>query len=320
MSGPGRVCPRDYHYDPSCFDRAPDLAAEVLYVVGGLYGNLAALDALAGLIAAEASPTTVVFNGDFHWFDAQPGWFMDVEDRLASHRRIRGNVETELARVDDIGAGCGCDYPAWVDDDTVLRSNLILDALRATTDRLEGVRERLSRLPQHLVVDVAEVRVGIVHGDATSLAGWGFDARALDDLTRQAWLAEIGRASRIEVFASTHTCAAALRTASLPSGPLTVINNGAAGMPNFAATPFGLLSRIAATASPHRPLYGVRHGRVRVDAIPLHYDTQEFLRRFLGRWPPGSEAHRSYFHRIVAGPDICVAQARPPVFAGSASG
>jgi hypothetical protein len=319
MSGPGRIHPRDYLYDPSCFDRPADLAAEVLYVVGGLYGNLAALDALDGLVAAENASTTVVFNGDFHWFDAQPGWFMDVEERLRSHRRIRGNVETELGRADDIGAGCGCAYPPSVDDDAVRRSNLILEALRATGERLEGVQERLSALPLHLVADVADVRIGIVHGDATSLAGWGFDGGALDDPARRAWLAEIGRASRVDVFASTHTCAAALRTMRLPSGPLTVINNGAAGMPNFTATPFGVVSRIAASASPHRPLYGVVHGRVRVDAIALRYDAEAFLQRFLRRWPPGSAAHRSYFHRIVAGPDVCVAHARPAVLAGSES-
>ena len=121
------------------------------------------------------------------------------------------------------------------------------------------------------------------------------------------------------MFASAHTCAAALRTVSLPSGPLTVINNGAAGMPNFAAAPFGVLSRIAATESPHRPLYGVVHGRVRVDAIALPYDPQAFLQLFLRRWPPGSAAHRSYFRRIVAGPEFCVAQARPPALSLSES-
>jgi hypothetical protein len=319
MSGPGRIHPPDYCYDPSCFDRPPDLAAEVLYVVGGLYGNLAALDALDALIAAETAPTTVVFNGDFHWFDAQPGWFMDVEERLGSHRCVRGNVETELARVDDVGAGCGCAYPPLVDNDTVRRSNLIIEALRATAVRLKGVNERLSALPPHLVADVADVRVGIVHGDATSLAGWGFDGRALDDPTRRAWLVEIGRASRIDVFASAHTCAAALRTVRLPSGPLTVINNGAAGMPNFATASFGVVTRIAASASPHHPLYGVVHGRVRVDAIALPYDVQAFLQRFLRRWPPGSAAHRSYFQRIVAGPDARVAQARPPALSWSES-
>jgi len=319
MSAPGRINPQDYSYDPSCFDRRPDWAAEVLYVVGGLYGNLAALDALDALLAAETAPTTVVFNGDFHWFDAQPGWFLEVEERLRSYHRTRGNVETELARRDDVGAGCGCAYPPSVDDDTVRRSNLILEALRATAVRLEGVQERLSALPPQLLAEVADVRVGIVHGDATSLAGWGFDAAAMDDPARRAWLAEIGRVSRVDVFASTHTCAAALRTVRLPSGPLTVINNGAAGMPNFAATPFGVVSRIAVSPSPHRPLYGVAHAGVHVDAIALPYDAPAFLQRFLRRWPPGSAAHRSYFRRIVAGPDACVAQARPPALAWSES-
>src|SRR5262245_9918865 len=101
---------------------------------------------------------------------------MDVEGRLASYRCIRGNVETELARVADVGAGCGCAYLASVEDDKVRRSNLILEVLRA----------------------------------------------------------------------------------------------------------------------------------MGVDALALPYDTQAFLQR----WPPGSAAHRSYFHRIVAGPDACMAQAR----------
>ena len=40
------MCPADYAYSPGVFDRAPDFEAQTLYVVGGLYGNLAALDAI----------------------------------------------------------------------------------------------------------------------------------------------------------------------------------------------------------------------------------------------------------------------------------
>lgn len=90
-------------------------------------------------------------------------------------------------------------------------------------------------------------------------------------------------------------------------------------MPNFTAMLFGVVTRIAVTASPHQPLYGILHGRVWVDALALPYDTQAFLQRFLQRWPPGSAAHRSYFHRIVAGPDACLAQARSPPLAWSES-
>ncbi|MBI3705539.1 MAG: metallophosphoesterase, partial [Rhizobiales bacterium] len=122
----GRVCPVDYTYSPTVFVRAPDFAAVTLYVVGGLYGNLAALTVLETLAAAERVAPIIVFNGDFHWFDAEPEWFDAIEQGVSSHRALRGNVETEIARADDIGAGCGCAYPDRVGEDIVRRSNEIL--------------------------------------------------------------------------------------------------------------------------------------------------------------------------------------------------
>src|SRR5260370_29569851 len=96
----GRLCPADYRYPPSVFDRPPEFAADVLYVVGGLYGNLAALDRVERL--ADDEGATVVFNGDFHWFDAEPTWFAEIERRIACHRAMRGNVETEVGRSRDV--------------------------------------------------------------------------------------------------------------------------------------------------------------------------------------------------------------------------
>lgn len=127
----GRVCPLDYTYAPTVFARQPDFVAETLYVVGGLYGNLAALTAIETLAAAERLRPTIVFNGDFHWFDAEPHWFDTIEQGVAPHRALRGNVETEIARADDIGAGCGCAYPDQVGEDIVRRSNEILAQLRS---------------------------------------------------------------------------------------------------------------------------------------------------------------------------------------------
>ena len=42
----------------------------------------------------------LVFNGDFHWFDAEPGWFRQrpAAQVNAGTAATRGNVETELAR------------------------------------------------------------------------------------------------------------------------------------------------------------------------------------------------------------------------------
>jgi hypothetical protein len=300
------MCPGDYNYPPSVFDRPPEIVAEVLYVVGGLYGNLAALNAIDALAASERTPPTIVFNGDFHWFDAEPAWFGEIEQRVAL--ALRGNVETEVARAEDIGAGCGCAYPEAIADDAVSRSNEILVELRHAAPA--GARTRLGRLPMHLVVRVDGLKVGIVHGDATALAGWRFAHDALDNPGQQPWLADIYRAARVDVFASTHTCLAALRDFDLPGGRLTVINNGAAGMPNFFGSQAGLLSRIATTPSPHAALYGLARDGVHIDAMPIDYDTRAFLDRFLARWPQHSPAHASYFKRIVEGPDYSVAAAR----------
>jgi hypothetical protein len=305
----GRMCPADYRYPPSVFDRPPDFAADVLYVVGGLYGNLPALDCVEHLAGAERA--TVVFNGDFHWFDADRDWFAEIEQRVARHRAIRGNVETEIARGTDIGAGCGCAYPASVGEDVVRRSNEMLLDLRSTAQTLAGAAERMAALPMHLVAEVGGLRVGIVHGDAAALAGWSFACDALERPAARAMLDAVRKASQIDLFASTHTCLAALRDFGLPAGRLTVINNGAAGMPNFSGSRVGLVSRIATTPSPHRPLYGIVRDGIHIDAIALPYDSEAFLRRFLARWPEGTAAHLSYFERIKAGPDHTVARAAP---------
>jgi hypothetical protein len=261
------------------------------------------------LAAREGAPVRIVFNGDFHWFDAEPRWFDAVDRRVASHVAMRGNVETEISRDGDVGAGCGCAYPQSVGNDTVERSNAILVALRAAMPRPRA--GHLGRLPMHLVAQVGPLRVGIVHGDAAALAGWRFDRVAIDDRAARSWLAETRTQSRIDLFASTHTCSAALRDVDLLCGRLTIINNGAAGMPNFTGARVGLISRIAVVPSPHRPLYGLVRDGVHVDAIPLAYDHAGFLERFLSRWPDGSRAHASYFHRIAFGPSDRIEQARP---------
>ena len=305
----GRMCPADYCYAPSVFDRAPEFAADVLYVVGGLYGNLAALDEIERL--ADAEKAAVVFNGDFHWFDAEPNWFAEIDRRIASRSAIRGNVETEIARARDIGAGCGCAYPTAVAEDVVRGSNAILLDLRRVATKVPGAAERLAALPMHLVADVGGLRVGIVHGDAAALAGWSFGSDALDVPAAHTELNQLRRVVPIDVFASTHTCLAVMRDFRLRAGRLTIVNNGAAGMPNFSGSRIGVVSRIATTPSLQRPLYGIVHEGIHIDAIAVAYDSDAFLDRFVGCWPKGSAAHASYFHRITAGPDYSVERAVP---------
>jgi hypothetical protein len=304
----GRVCPLDYLYDPAVFVRRADFAADILYVAGGLYGNLAAAQAIERLAAAERRNVAIVYNGDFHWFDAEDDWFDAVESAVTPHRALRGNVETEIARASDIGAGCGCAYPSGIASDVVMRSNLILSELRGVAARAPAARARVSGLPRHLVAEVGGLRVGIVHGDATSLAGWGFTRENLV-AAPPAMLADLRARSHIDVFASTHTCLALLHDAALANGRLTVINNGAAAMPNFKGTRHGLMSRIATTPSPHGAVYGLKRDGVHIDALAVDYDHGRFLDRFLARWPAGTPAHLSYARRILEGPAYTVAQA-----------
>jgi hypothetical protein len=304
----GRMCPTDYRYSPTLLDRPPDFTAEILYVVGGLYGNLAALKKIEWLACRERQPVTIVFNGDFHWFDAEPDWFAAIEKGVARHRAIRGNVETEIARAGDIGAGCGCAYPESVDEGIVTRSNEILADLRhAASDA--GRLSHLAALPMHLVARVGNKRVGIVHGDAVSLAGWRFAHDALDDPANSAWREDVRAKSAVDIFASTHTCLAALRDFDLPSGALTVVNNGSAGMANFAGSTTGLISRIATSPSPHPALYGTARDGVFVDAVAVDFKLAELLERFDARWPQGSPAHTSYYQRITSGPNYTPDQA-----------
>jgi len=304
---PGRTCPLAYRYPPRSLDREPQLVADTLYVVGGLYGNLESLAAIAALAASEKGPVTLAFNGDFHWFDVDDADFEQVTRQVLAHPAIRGNVETELAG-EDAGAGCGCAYPADVSDADVSRSNEILERLRATARRAPELRARLGELPMHLTARVGDARIGIVHGDAASLAGWGFAHDRLDEPSHRRWVESAFRDARVDAFASTHTCLPAMR--AFDGG--VVANNGAAGMPNFAGSRFGLITRIGVRAfvGPQR-LHGLRAGGAHVETLRIDYDHDRWLRRFLASWPEGSPAHDSYFHRISMGARFELAQAAP---------
>ncbi|HEY4998909.1 MAG TPA: hypothetical protein VII36_07190, partial [Usitatibacter sp.] len=227
-SRPGRTCPVSYRYAPRVFDREAEVVADTLYVVGGLYGNIEALESVRALAEREPGPVALVFNGDFHWFDVAPEDFSRVTREVLEHTALRGNVETEIAS-EDTGAGCGCAYPMDVSDADVSRSNEILGRLRDTAHAFAPLRERLGALPMHRVASVGGARIGIVHGDAASLAGWGFAADRLDDPAHRRWIDSAFADARVDIFASTHTCLPAFR-AFAASG--IVANNGAAGMPN----------------------------------------------------------------------------------------
>lgn len=303
----GRDCPLDYRLPADAFAGEPLFDCQSLYVVGGLYGNRQALAALDKRLAAEPQ-ARVVFNGDAHWFDRDPAIFQEIEQGLSAHLALRGNVETELGRAHASGAGCGCAYPLTVDDALVARSNAIQAELNQTVQHLPGMAERLAARPATALVGVGGRRVAISHGDEQSLAGWNCAREALAEPGRQQQLDRWLAANRVSVLATSHTCTAV----ALNLHHAALINNGAAGLPNFAGGRYGLLSRIATTAHP-AALYRCQREGLFIEALPLNYAHDAFLADFDRQWPTGSPAALSYRSRILG---ACTDQPRQAVLAG----
>lgn len=301
---PGRVCPVSYRYGAAALRRAADLRVDSLWVAGGLYGNPLALQSLLDQYESDKGEKALLFNGDFHWFDIDPRDFELVNETVLAFHALRGNVETELAEPAP-DAGCGCAYPDWVEENTVERSNRIIEQLRATAATFRDVLPHLSALPMHLRADIGDARIAVVHGDGDSLAGWNFSQEALATSGGQVAAETTFDTAGVDVFASSHTCLPVMRR--LGSGRM-LVNNGAAGMPNFRGQLFGLATRIALSPCAEA-LYSVRSGGLHIEAIPLRYDTQAWERRFLAQWPDGTDAHLSYFNRIRTGPDYSPRQA-----------
>jgi len=280
---------------------------DTVWVAGGLYGNPFALERLIALYEREPGRKALVFNGDFHWFDVEESQFKAIDDAVNGFFATRGNVETELARPAD-GAGCGCAYPEWVDEGTVRRSNRIIERLRATARAFPQSLERLAALPMHLAAMVGGERVAVVHGDADSLAGWGFSQEVLATEAGRAAAAAAFERAQARIFASSHSC---LPVVQGFAGGRVIANNGAAGMPNFRATSFGLATRISVHSSGNS-IGGLRAGSLHVEAVPLYYDEAAWERSFIAQWPEGSDAHRTYYERIANGPRYGMDQAVRP--------
>jgi hypothetical protein len=307
----GRSCPLAYRYGATALAAAHAASAETLYVVGGLYGNPFALDAVEAMAAQEATAPTICFNGDFNWFNVDEPAFLSINQRVLAHHAIAGNVEFELCSA-MTDAGCGCAYPANVDQALVERSNRIHARLKLTAQQFPEILVSLSSLPLFARFSIGGAHVGVVHGDANSLSGWLFDAVELDKAVNHDAIVQTFSDAKVNIFASTHTCLPATRRFQLKDGIGIVANNGAAGMPNFQGQHTGLLTRISVYPSPHVSVYGIRQSDVHVDTLPICYDHDGWREVFLRNWPEGSDAHTSYWNRIENGPSHQVTQAYAP--------
>lgn len=296
----GRACPLDYRIPETAFAGEPTASCDVLYVVGGLYGNPFALDAIEEMVRGEdaAQDVMVVLNGDAHWFDKTAENFALIEERIQRFVPLVGNVEAELRRQEDVGVGCGCAYPACTTDEAVSRSNRIHRMLSVAVDEHPELKAALVGRPATMTVDVAGAKVGITHGDEKLIGGWDCSREALQDIMRQDELDAFMQANGIDAFVTTHTCA----PVALMLARGLVINNGAAGLPNFAGERFGLCIRIARDSADDW-MFGAKIDGIFIQAVPVRYDHEAYLAWFDALWDETSPAAISYRNRIVNGAD-----------------
>ncbi|GGX86222.1 hypothetical protein GCM10007160_11860 [Litchfieldella qijiaojingensis] len=303
----GRHCPLAYRYRPEQVVAAVEPCdADVLYVIGGLYGNplaLETIEAMAEAERAEGRRVELIFNGDFHWFDAEWRAFQAINDRVMRHTAVLGNVEFELADAHP-GAGCGCAYPDHVDDGVVERSNRIMARLREVAAGCPEQVAELRKLPRYRCFELAGQRVAIVHGDPESLAGWGLSLEALRDHGHHATLLHWFEQMGVSVIAGTHTCLPALWRAD----ERVIINNGSAGMGNLRDDSRGLISRIAVGSSHPDALLSSRTGVLTVELLPVVFDIEAWRVLFSHWWPAGSDAALSYAERIRSGTRLDIDQ------------
>ena len=303
----GRSCPLAYRYQPAalCAEPVP-VAEDVLYIIGGLYGNPFALDEIERMALAEerqGRSVKLVFNGDFNWFNANDELFRDINSRVLSHTASLGNVDYELATPSS-GAGCGCAYPEFVDQGVVERSNQIMARLQKLAETHPDIQKRLAALPRYHCLLFGGLKILVLHGDPESLAGWGL-AHESFSAGNEHKLQEWFQASGANVVASTHTCLAVLWSGEVGGRTCVVANNGSSGMGNLSADTRGLVTRIGRTASTIEPVMGVpADGGLNVDLIPVNYNVSAWLEQFDHLWPAGSPAASSYRKRLLEGTSL----------------
>ncbi|WP_290651216.1 metallophosphoesterase [Aquisalimonas sp.] len=314
MTEPGRHCPLRYRTQPEDLDTPAQITADTLYVVGGLYGNPWALRALHAVAEAESRAglpaPTLVFNGDFNWFNAEDSAFHAINTAVMQYEATQGNVEAELSEP-AADAGCGCAYPQWIDSATVASSNAIMTRLQDTASKEPQICRALGALPRTLTASVGEQRIGIVHGDPDSLAGWNLAVESMPPPgTTTEQIAHWFRAARVDIIASTHTCLAFMQDFRIDGARRLVINNGAAGMPNFRGDRRGVITRISRFPTTAESLYGTTLGPVYCDAVGVHWACPQWDAWFTAIWPEGSPAARSYIGRLRSGPAHARSDAR----------
>lgn len=266
---------------------------DILYVIGGLYGNFFSVETINRMAEEEKSAPLMIFNGDMHWFDVAYDDFMAVENNTRGIKLL-GNVEFELPTSPD-KVDCGCNYPPDVDEGAVARSNVMHSTMKKNM-RGKAILEELATREKTVAISAMGLTIAITHGDEKSMSGWDCARDALQKEGRRNELAAWLKENHIDILATTHTCLPAIT--AIDSS--VVCNNGSAGMANVRGKTFGLITRIAKT--PHSKAVATKQvNDVYVELVKVEFPIKPFVEYFDQCWPEGSPASISYRNRIVGG-------------------
>ena len=293
----GRNCSLEYILQKDWTKKSKKLEEEVIYIVGGLYGNRYALEIINKM--AHDENAKVVFNGDMHWFDIEKEDFLKIEELSKDSIKLLGNVEFELLN-NTSSLGCGCNYPEDVSDGVVERSNIIHNMMKENikgNQILNDIKER----SKTLVLDFFGKKIAITHGDEKSMSGWKCSNENLKLESRKKELDNWFKENDIDILATTHTCLPVV----YDNGRNIVINNGAAGMANIQGQTFGLFTRIARSKH-EKAIISQEIGELFVELVKVDFDIEKFKLWFEKIWSDDSPASISYKNRIINGTSLAI--------------
>ena len=151
-----------------------DRVAETLLVVGGLYGNLAALAAIEALAQAEqerGAAVTAVFNGDFNFFNAHEMDLLEVNRRILLRHNPRLSTPQALPRSPQTLPSSRAPHSAMAAAMQAIEAGRAAGRLDAALER-NGMQDGKEQL--EFVATAGNIELAIA-GDTAGLAGCGCD-------------------------------------------------------------------------------------------------------------------------------------------------
>lgn len=147
-------------------------------ICGGAYGNLQALEALAGLqLALGIADTHVIHSGDAVAYCADTEASVQFMAARQWHA-IKGNVEDQIA----LGASdCGCGYA----EGSACDAASVRWYAHAVATLSAGSRQWMAALPAHLAFSIGGLRAKVVHGSAGQTNRFMFASLSDADFDRE---------------------------------------------------------------------------------------------------------------------------------------